>query len=211
MAEVVIPSTYYLPNSISRSLLLSLEEIIGHTGLTAVLNSADLRHLVNNLPPSNLDPEFPFDDVGRLYQGLENLYGPRGGRGLGQRGGRAFFRYSLREFGPRLGLTDLTFRLLPMPMKLKASVEGFASVFNQYADEVVELEEQPDAFCWHLRRCPFCWGRHTQGACCHTAVGLLQETLYWISGGKNFLVEETCCLARGDASCQIRIDRQPLD
>lgn len=211
MAEVSIPSTYYLPNSISRSLLLSLEEIIGHTGLTAVLNSADLRHLVNNLPPSNLDPEFPFDDVGRLHQGLENLYGPRGGRGLALRAGRAFFRYSLREFGPHLGLTDLTFRLLPMPMKLKASVEGFASVFNQYADEVVELEEQPDAFYWHLRRCPFCWGRHTQGACCHTAVGLLQETLYWISGGKNYLVEETCCLARGDASCRIRIDRQPLD
>jgi len=152
MTEAQTPSTYYLPNSISRSLLLSLEEIIGHTGLTAVLNSADLRHLVNNLPPSNLDPEFPFDDVGQLHQGLENVYGPRGGRGLALRSGRAFFRYSLREFGPRLGLTDLTFRLLPMPMKLKGSVEGFASVFNQYADEVVELEEQPDAFHWHLRR-----------------------------------------------------------
>lgn len=88
---MILP-TYYLPNSISRSLLLSLEEVIGHTGLTAVLNSAGLRHLVNNLPPSNLDPEFPFEDVGRLHQGLENLYGPRGGRGLALRAGRVCFR-----------------------------------------------------------------------------------------------------------------------
>jgi predicted hydrocarbon binding protein len=205
------PSDHFLPNSIARSLMLSMEEVIGHTGMTAVLHQAHLRHLVNNYPPTNLDPEFPFDEVGGLQAGLEAVYGPRGGRGLALRAGRACFKYSLREFGPRLGLTDLSFRLLPLPMKLKASVEGFSGVFNQYADEVVELEELPDAFCWHLRRCPFCWGRHTDSPCCHMAVGLLQETLYWVSGGKNFLIEETLCVARGDPSCLIRIDRQPLE
>jgi predicted hydrocarbon binding protein len=45
---------------------------------------------------------------------------------------------------------------------------------------------------------------------CHLAVGLLQESLYWLSGGKMFNVEETACIGRGDAACTISIDRTPL-
>ena len=41
------------------------------------------------------------------------MYGPRGGRGLALRAGRACFKYGLKEFGPVLGIADLTFRLLP--------------------------------------------------------------------------------------------------
>ena len=33
---------------------------------------------------------------------------------------------------------------------------------------------------------------------CHLAVGLLQEALYWVSGGKVFNVEEKTCIAAGD-------------
>jgi predicted hydrocarbon binding protein len=42
------------------------------------------------------------------------------------------------------------------------------------------------------------------------AVGLLQESLYWLSGGKIFNVEETHCIARGDKACTIVIDRTPI-
>jgi predicted hydrocarbon binding protein len=41
-------------------------------------------------------------------------------------------------------------------------------------------------------------------------VGLLQESLYWLSGGKIFNVEETECIARGDPACTILIEKQPI-
>ena len=44
---------------------------------------------------------------------------------------------------------------------------------------------------------------------CHLAVGLLQEALYWVSGGKVFNVEEKTCIAAGDATCTIEIDANP--
>jgi predicted hydrocarbon binding protein len=35
--------------------------------------------------------------------------------------------------------------------------------------------------------------------------------LYWVSGGKNFYVEEISCIAAGDQTCTILVGKQPLD
>jgi predicted hydrocarbon binding protein len=139
------------------------------------------------------------------------MYGPRGGRGLALRAGRACFKYGLKEFGPVLGIADLAFRLLPLHMKLKVGADVFCETFNKFSDQVVRLGEIEDRFLWEIVRCPVCWGRHTEGPCCYLAVGILQEALYWVSGGKNFEVYETTCVAQGDEVCTIVIEKKPLD
>lgn len=206
-----VPQVYYYPNKIGRIILLALEEIMGHNGVNAVLNLAGLHHLINNYPPNNLDLGFPFDDLGAIHQTLEDMYGPRGGRGLATRAGRACFKYGLREFGPVLGNSDLTFRLLPLSMKLKVGAEVLANSLNRYTDQTARLEEDPDHFRLHIDRCPACWGRKTDSPCCNLTVGILQEALFWVSGGKNFVVEETSCIAMGDPTCTVTIARHPLD
>jgi predicted hydrocarbon binding protein len=74
----------------------------------------------------------------------------------------------------------------------------------------VRVEEKDNQIFWHIERCPLCWGRTTDEPVCHLAVGLLQESLYWLSGGKLFNVEETACIAKGDAACTIVIDPVPF-
>ncbi|MGQ0600109.1 MAG: V4R domain-containing protein [Anaerolineales bacterium] len=56
-----------------------------------------------------------------------------------------------------------------------------------------------------------CWGRKTDSPCCHLAVGILQESLYWVSGGKHFDVIETTCTAMGDETCTFVIDKKAMD
>lgn len=191
-------------------MLLALEEIIGRHGVNALLNLASLTGYINNYPPHNQDLRVPFEDISRIQSVLEEAYGPRGGRGLALRTGRASFSYGLREFGPELGLTDLAFRLLPLPVKLKVGSQALAGLFNQFTDQRVRLEIDEENIFWHIERCPLCWQRQTADPACHLAVGLLQETLYWVSGGKFFSVEETQCIARGDETCTIVIDQNPL-
>lgn len=202
---------YYYPNKMGRIILLALEEVLGRNGVNAVLNLAGLQHLINNYPANNFDLGFRFDDVGTIHRMLDSMYGPIGGRGLALRAGRACFKYGLREFGPVLGISDLAFRLLPLNMKLKVGADVFADVFNRYTDQKVRLEENPEKFLWHIERCPVCWERKSEAPCCYLAVGILQESLFWVSGGRNFIVEETRCIARGDDTCTIEIQRQPLD
>jgi predicted hydrocarbon binding protein len=202
---------YYYPNKMGRIILLALEDVIGRNGVNAVLNLANLNHLVNNYPPNNFDRDFRFNYLGGIHHALDTMYGHYAGRGLATRTGRAYFKHGLREFGSVLGVSNLTFRLLPLKMKLKVSIEAFAELFNNHTDQIVRLEEKPDMFYWHTELCPICWGRKTDSPCCHLVVGMLQESLFWASGGKHFMVEEVSCIARGDTTCTIHIDRHPLD
>ncbi len=203
--------TFFYPNKIGRIILLAMEEIIGRNGVNAVLNQANLRHLINHYPADNLDREVDFDVVSRIQVALEELYGPRGGRGLALRSGRACLKYGLREFGALFGFTDLSFRLLPLDAKIQKGAQIFSDIFNKYSDQVVQVEEESERFLWKIDRCPVCWDRKTEAPVCHLAVGILQEGLYWVSGGKFYNVEEIECIAKGDVSCIIAIDKQALD
>jgi predicted hydrocarbon binding protein len=209
--EVASTSGYYYPNKMGRIILQALEDVMGRNGVNAVLNLAKLRHRVNNYPPNNLEKGFSFEEFGAINQTLDDMYGPRGGRGLALRGGRACFKHGLKEFGAVLGIADLAFRLLPLGMKLKVGFNTFAETFNKFSDQVVRLEEEETRFLWIIERCPVCWGRKVESPCCHTAVGILQEGLHWVSGGKNFRVEEIECIATGGETCTIAIDKKPLD
>ena len=202
---------FFYPNNMGLIILQAMEEVIGHMGVNAVLNLANLNHRINHYPPNNLDKEFSFLELSKIHEALEGLYGPRGGRGLALRTGRACFKYGLREYGPLVGATDIAFRLLPSDPKLRIGADIFAEAFNKYSDQRVRVEEQADRYLWHIDRCPICWKRQTDGPVCHLAVGILQESLYWASGGKVYNVEETACIAKGDPACTIEIDKKPLD
>lgn len=151
-----------------------------------------------------------FEKIAGLQNALELAYGPHGGRGMALRIGRACFKYGMKEYGSMLGLTEMTFRLLPLSMKLRFGAKVFADLFNKHTDQIVHVDELGSRIFWRIERCPLCWQRKSEEPVCHLAVGLLQESLYWLSGGKIFNVEETACIAQGDPSCTIAIDRNPI-
>lgn len=202
--------SFFYPQKMGRIIFLGMEEVMGSHGVDAVLHLAALEKYVQNYPPDGKERDFPFETVSLLQSALEQAYGPRGGRGLALRVGRACFKYGLREYGSMLGLTEMAFRLLSMPTKLSAGAKSFANLFNKHTDQKVRVEEKDNKIFWHIERCPLCWGRTTEEPVCHLAVGLIQESMYWLSGGKVFDVKETACIAKGDAACTIEIDTLPF-
>jgi hypothetical protein len=210
MTNLQVKSGFYYPNKMGRIVLLSLGEIIGQNGINAVLKQADLAHYVTQPPSNDLDKAFSFEDLSRIQVALETVFGPRAGRGIALRSGRGCFKYGLREFGPLLGFTDLAFRLAPLDTKLNSGAGIFADIFNRFSDQQVRIETSPEQIFWHIDRCPVCWNRHTDTPVCHLAVGIIQESLYWVSGGKVFDVEEVSCVAKGDPACSIRIEKQAM-
>ena len=176
-------ATYYYPNRMGRIILLSMEEVMGRNGVNALLKLASLPSLIENYPSDNTESAFPFSTVSSLTEMLEQAYGPHGGRGLALRIGRACFNYGVRQYSTQLGLTEMAFRLLPLPTKLHAGASAFAELFNNFTDQRVRVEEDNGKILWHIERCPLCWERKAHDPVCHLAVGLLQEALYWLSGG----------------------------
>jgi predicted hydrocarbon binding protein len=205
-----IQTPYYYPNKMGRIVLAAMEETLGSGEMKDLLHHSCHKHRIDHLPPNNFALQYSFEELSQLQTTLEEMYGIRSGRGLALRSGRACFKYGLREFGPLLGLTELSFRLLPFDVKLRAGADLFADMFNRYSDQRVRIEENGDRLLWHIDRCPICWGRRSQAPVCHLAVGILQEAAYWVSGGKFFPMEEVLCIARGDPTCTIAISKTPL-
>ncbi len=204
------PSGYYYPNRVARYYILAMEEIMGKNGLNAILNLAKLPHLIDHYPPEDLEKKFDFAEFTALNAALEEMYGPRGGRGLALRAGRAAFARGLQGFGGLVGASDLAFKVLPLSTKLKMGLPMMAAVFNQVSDQISRVEEQGDHFVYYIDRCPVCWQRHTEKPVCFAATGLLQEGLRWLSGGKEFRVDEIACIGLGDPNCSFLVYKEPV-
>jgi predicted hydrocarbon binding protein len=204
-------SQYNYANKIVLITIKALEEVMGKNGLNAILNLAHLPHLIDNYPPDNLERGFNFADFSALNLALEEMYGPRGGRGRALRAGRAAFADALRNFGALAGAGDLAFKVLPLQAKMRIGIPAMARIFSQISDQYSTVEERENEFIYTIHRCPVCWGRHdADKPVCFIAVGLLQEGLKWVSGGMEFRVNESKCIAMGEPVCEFVIQKTPI-
>jgi hypothetical protein len=204
-------SGFYNTNKFARIALQAYEEVMGKNGLNAILNLAGLGNLIDNYPPDNLERQFDFADYTAIHVGLEELYGPRGGRGLALRAGKSTFSDVLKGYGALAGVSDLAFKVLPLQTKLRIGLPAAARIFSQSSDQLTSVDETDNAFIWTLHRCPACWSR--KGAdkpVCYITTGLLQAMLTWVSGGSEFRVNESKCCAVGDTVCEFVIQKEPL-
>jgi hypothetical protein len=204
-------SGFYYPNKFARITIEALEEVMGKNGLNAILHLAGLSEIINNYPPDNLEKEFDFAYFTALCIALEEMYGPRGGRGLALRAGRATFADALRGFGALAGVGDLAFKVLPLAAKLKIGLPAMANIFTQFSDQISNVHEDGDKYIYTLERCPMCWNRKADRPVCYVGQGLLQEGLRWVSGGHEFKVDLQSCIACGDDMGRYVIYKEPID
>lgn len=208
---VPIPkSGLYYPNRVARIYLQAMEDVMGKNGLNAILNMASLQNLIDNYPPENLNKEFDFADYSALNGALEEMYGPRGGRGLALRAGRASFSQGLKNFGALAGVGDLAFKVLPLPAKLKLGVPSMAKIFSQVSDQKSTVSETDTEILYTMKPCPVCYGRTSDKPMCHAGAGLLQEGLKWVSGGHEFKVYEKDCIGCGNDACVLVVEKEPI-
>ncbi|KAA3645877.1 MAG: 4-vinyl reductase [Chloroflexi bacterium] len=204
-------SGYYYPNRFGLIMLEALQEVMGKNGLNAILNLAHLSDLIDNYPPANLERQFDFSDISMLGIALEEMYGPRGGFGLAERAGRTTFSDALRNFGAMAGASDLAFKVLPLQQKLRIGLPAMAKIFSQVSDQHSTVEEKDTELHYLIHRCPVCWGRSGEDrSVCGIATGLLKESLKWVSGGHEFRVDESECIAKGDELCRFVVHKEPI-
>jgi predicted hydrocarbon binding protein len=108
-------------------------------------------------------------------------------------------------------MTGFAMKALPLSAKLKIGLPAMAKVFSQFSDQISRVEDRGDHFLYTIERCPVCWGRHADKPICHAAVGLLQGGVHWVSGGKEFKIRETQCIAVGAPTCSFEILKEPLE
>jgi hypothetical protein len=203
--------THICSYKIGRGVLEGVQEIIGKAGVNAIFNLAHLSHLLPGTNYTRFQHNFSFTDLSAIQQALEELYGPRGGRGVALRSGRVFFKYFLRAFGDQMAMTSLDYRLLPTHPRVKSGLLAMADTLSDLCSMEILVSEDPDTWYWQSDHCPWCWQRQVDECMCHFNVGMLQEYVTWSGGGKIYHVIETECIAAGSPACTIRIEKKPID
>ncbi len=194
----------------SNVFILAMVEILGQDEVNTILNLAQLPFRLDQDHTADQVYKLPDKSLSTIQVVLENIFGFRAGRGISLRVGRACLKYALREFGFELGVTALSFRLLPLHSRIRTGSETLARLINGSTTQHVTLEFDHNNISWHIGSCPFCRNRDSEGPCCTLAVGFLQEVFSWMSGGKYYLVEEKKCIAMGEETCSIVVNQTPI-
>ena len=165
-------------------------EVMGGYGLNTILGLAGLERYIDQPPPDDLARQFDFAYIAAISQALEDVYGPRGGRGIALRIGRAMVANGLNHFGVLAGMRDPAFQALPLPKRLNLGVEALAAVFNKFTDQACKVQEDDDHYYFSVSPAPMTWGRAIDQPANHMLVGIIQGTLSWATQGKEFIVQE---------------------
>src|SRR4029453_8903663 len=136
----------YYPNKFGLIIIKSLEEVMGKNGLNAILNLAGLTYYIENYPADNLDKGFDFAELSAIGVALEEMYGPRGGRGLALRAGRATFSDALKDFGALAEGAARALVVRALRPKPRIGLPAFAKIFSQLSDQYSPVEEKDSEF-----------------------------------------------------------------
>jgi predicted hydrocarbon binding protein len=196
-------------SQIGKIMLDGVRDIIGQPGARAISNL-----ITPPFSPGSIQvnkEKISFGEISTIQSFLEAMYGRQGGQGIAQRAGRASSSMIVRKFGLRMGLNNLDYRLMPTQTRIKVGLEALAATVSDLCCEPFMVVEDREAWIWQVNACPVCWQRQSEKPACYFLVGLLQEFVSTISGGKLHNVVETECLAAGADACTFRIDKQAME
>ncbi len=187
-----------IANTLMLQALVSMEEVLGKTGLNAVLNAAGLAKYVGNFPPDNTEPSVSYTDYARLNAAIEEYIG-RASKGILQRIGRASFQYGVREQAALLGLAGaVAVKFLPRKQQVKFILTQIGNALKKISPETEFWVDDRDGMAYCARDCSICEGRTADQPVGHLLVGSLAEAAKWATGDE-LRVTETMCKAKGDA------------
>lgn len=196
-------------SQIGMIMLEGVHDIIGQAGVNAISGLAS-RPVSPGFIQGN-QVKKTFSELSAIQDVLEAMYGKQGGQGIALRAGRASSSMIFRKFGQPMGLNNLDYRLLPTPTRIKAGLERLAKTVSELCCEPFVAAEDEEAWLWQVHACPICWQRQSESPECYFIVGLLQEFVSTVSGGKIYNIVETECLAAGADSCNFKIYKQALE
>ncbi len=202
-----------LPNAALRLLFVSIEEVMGPSGMKAVLNGAKMSQYIGNYPPNNLEYGATFSQYGRLEQAIEDFYGPRGARAMLLRVGRATFQTGVKEQSAVLGLAGQALKnmpLLSMQAKMKLLLQQIVGAANKTINEKAHLEEDAESFTVVIETCMCQYRPKHPQPCCVVTSGTFMEAMKWLTE-KQFDIKEITCLNNGADACRFRIPKTPME
>ncbi len=194
---------------------MSIADVLGARGADAVLRVAGMAE--PRAPPVVALPGggATLEELGRLEQAIEELYGPRASRGVLVRLGRARFNAALDEFRGlsrthALAASAVALPLLPLELRLELMLNQIVAIANRTAADAARVEQTGSSFLVVYDACSCLYRSPQDHPSCFTTLGLLMQAVDWVRGHAGD-VREVSCLSTGADACRFLIPTRPID
>lgn len=188
-------------NTLSSIMIMGLEEILGEEALNVVLEKAFHDKTIDD----------PLTQFIAVQESLETIYSPRGGMGLALQAGRSSFDHILRLYGKQMGMLGHDYRMLTTPRRIHTGMIILVNTLHDLGAMSSAIDETDKFWIWTATRCMSGHVRQEGEPACYFFIGVLQEYLYWASGGRYYQIKEIECTRSGGQACVFHIGKIPLD
>jgi hypothetical protein len=198
-------------NRVSQLVLSGLKEIIGVSELAKIVSRIVHGEKATSQEINHEIPDVPDCDLEKMQVIMENQFGQKGMQGLMVRSGRASCKFFVKEYGSSMKVTSMEYRLLPSKKRLMIGLQAAAGLWSELFTAKISVVDQGDYWVWQetepekKNSCP-----HLSQNCYFT-IGLIQEYLSWMSGGKVFSVKKADPRVQEQVISCLRINKQPID
>lgn len=196
----MVKSGFLLPNKFARHFLLALEDLAGKHGLVATLNIAHLSEWASDYPADDWSREVDHAEVSALHSALEDLFGPKGGRGLARQAASSSFHTIFEALEP-FQVIAASIEEKPFEEMGLRGLNALSQALTSNAEIESTVREVDGGWQFDLVRCPVCWSRKSESPVCSSIGGLIEECLRWCTGGQVFQAVETFCISQGAQAC----------
>ena len=208
-------ASLYLVDAYMRWALLAAEEVVGKQGLYVLLRERGLARFIDNYPPEllKISGTITLGDYAQLCTGLLTFFG-RAGKSMVIRSGRLTSKYAIEKQSSVYNVAAKTAaKLMPSGMQVKLVLDSMVNGYNKlYAENGQELhfsvEDRGEKWAFVSVECPLCAGKSADMPMCWGRIGLLKESLSWLTS-KEFDIEEVECRALGANACVWEISKSP--
>lgn len=150
-------------------------------------------------------------NLSQIRTALETEYGDQELRGLLLRAGRASCKYFVRQYGAEMQITSTEYRLLPTKKRLQKGLKAAAGLCGKLFRKEISLIDEGDRWTWQEKLSNSEHGMEECGNESFFTIGLLQEYLAWLSGGKTFQVKKAHNTGFFDGTFRLSINKQPME
>jgi predicted hydrocarbon binding protein len=196
-----VPVKDLIPNSIMYVALLTLDEILGENGLNAVLNYGDLKKYRGTFPPNNDKLEIHTGEFTQLNAAVIDIFGEKGARPLLYSSGRRGVQVILEKNPALFGFIHVGLKALSPAKRVEKVMATAVKETNKLFGENQKVTFLENGFMTEIFDCFWCRGLKTSVPICYAEIGFEAEAAKWASGGIEYDVKETTCVACGDKSC----------
>lgn len=196
----------FISNMTFRVVLLGIQEIIGQNGLKTILNYADLKKYLDELPPNDHEKNLcRASEVAAADKGVADIFGTNGGAAILFQVGKMQAKWGLEENPDTVTAARGLFAGLDEFATAKMALELAAGVVAAETQSKAWAEADGADILYHIDENTHSFGITSDKPVCSVTSGFVTGIVQWATGKNDWIGREEKCMAQGAPHCTQRV------